>query len=270
VDGIGYLGIFVALVGLAGALWSGIAHARAKARSAAAERWLAAPGRVTATDIQLRSGGSGNSRYAYHVPAISYTYAVRGREHEGHRIRFGLATTNTRRGAEAILAPYPVGATPEVRYNPEDPDDSVLEAGKVGRNLLVAAIFCAFVVIAGAAIVLGAVRGWFSGDVDGRWHARFEVAGIVYEGTLEASRREGPLTLAFTDAQGPHRVREDCAMRRDGQAVRIACRNPRMIDGAGTYSPDNFDLVFEGAATLRGSLSSQAGAATGPALFTRY
>ncbi|TMJ18403.1 MAG: DUF3592 domain-containing protein [Alphaproteobacteria bacterium] len=268
-DSIGYLGIFVALVGLAGALWSALAHSRARSRSQAAERWPTAAGRVTDIDIQLRNGGAGRSHHSYYVPAIRYVYSVNGREREGRTIRFGMPATTTRGAAEAILAPYPVGSTPQVRYNPENPEESVLEHRKIGKNLIGSAIVCALIFAVGVAIVIMAVRGTFSADTDGRWHARFQIDGVVYEGDLEVRRNRGPLTVTYNGERGQSRAVEQCTLRREGQRVTIGCRDPRLLAGEGTYSPDNFDLSFANANTLQGSITSQDGASAGSAIFVR-
>jgi hypothetical protein len=171
-DPIGYLGILVALAGLAGAAWSGLGRARTGARPA---------------------GGS-------------------------------------RIGGVAVFA-------------------------------LVFAI--------GLAIVLLAVRGSAGADTDGRWHVRFEIDGAAYEGELVLHANAGPLTVTYSAEEGPRRAREQCRLRRDGPRVEIRCSDARMIDGAGSYSPDDFDLTFVNPTTLQGSVSSRAGAAAGSALFAR-
>jgi hypothetical protein len=180
-----------------------------------------------------------------------------------------MQAAGTRGAAEAMLAPYPVGSTPPVRYNPENPEESVLEPGQAGRNLIGGVIVCAAIFAAGAAIVMLAIRGASSADTDGRWHARFVIDGVVYEGELEVRRGAGPLTVTYAGAQGQSRAREQCALRREGQRVTIGCRDPKLLVGEGSYSPDNFDLSFANANTLQGSITSQNGASAGSAVFVR-
>ena len=267
-DSIGYLGIFVALIGGIGALWSGLAHRKARASVAAAKRWREAPGKVIATHVEHRDASSGSAHYAYYVPTIRYAYVVNGREQEGERLRFGMPSARSRRAAEAMLAPYPAGAEIKVHYDPDRPDQSVLEPGKMGSNLLVAAILCGVVFLGGAAIIVLAVMGLFSTDVSGHWHVRFEGGGISYEGELEAVRGAGPLTLAYATPEGRKGAREDCTLTRNGQHVLVRCANAQMTTGTGTYSPDNFDLTYQGASRLTGSVTSR-GEAIGTATFTR-
>jgi hypothetical protein len=267
-DSIGYLGIFVALVGAVGALWSGLVHRRARSLTEAAKRWLDAPGTIVATDVEQRGGISATNRNSYYVPLVRYTYVVNGREREGSRLRFGMATARTRGGAEKMLAPYPPGAAVKVRYDPEYPDQSVLEPDKTGSNLLVAAVACFVILLGGAAIIVMAMKGVFSADVSGHWHVRFQVDSISYEGDIDAVRGAGPLIVAFTDQEGRKRAREDCTLTRNRQHVLVRCANARLIEGTGTYSPDNFDLVFDGASRLAGSITSN-GVDAGSATFTR-
>ena len=267
-DSLGYLGVFVALLGAIGALWSGLAHRRSRALVHAARRWRDAPGKVVATDVEQRGTSTGAGGNSYYVPLIRYTYVVNGREREGARLRFGMTTARTRGGAGKMLAPYPAGAAVQVRYDPDDPDRSVLEPGKAGSGLLVAAIVLFLLMLAGLAIVVMAVRGVFSADVSGHWHVRFQADTIVYEGDLDAVRGAGPLTLAFTDQQGRKRAREDCTLTRNRQHVLVRCANPQMIEGVGTYSPDNFDLTYQGASRLTGSVTSN-GVPVGTATFSR-
>jgi len=267
-DSLGYLGVFIALLAAIGALWSGLAHRRSRGLVAAARSWRDAPGKVVATDVEQRGTSTGAGGNAYYVPLIRYTYVVNGREREGARLRFGMTTARTRGGAGKMLAPYKVGAAVQVRYDPDDPDHSVLEPGKAGSNLLVAAVALFLLMLAGLAIVVLAVRGVFSADVSGHWHVRIAGDGVTYEGDLDAVRGAGPLTLAFTDRQGRRRAREDCTLTRNRQHVLVRCANPQMIEGSGDYEADNFDLTYQGAARLTGPASSN-GTPFGTATFTR-
>jgi hypothetical protein len=267
-DSIGYLGILVAVVGLVGALWAGRAHARAGGLVKAAERWREAPGKVIASEVQRRDYGASTTQHAYYVPVISYTYVVGGRERQGSRLRFGMPTARTRGGAEAMLAPYPAGAEIKVRYDPDAPDEAVLEAGKAAGNLLFVAVATGTIFVLGCGIVVLAIMGVFSADVSGHWHVRFAGDGITYEGHLEAVRGAGPLNLAFADADGAKRAREDCTLTRNGQHVLVRCTDAQLTAGTGTYSPDDFDLTYQGASRLTGSATSH-GSTVGTATFTR-
>lgn len=267
-DSIGYLGIFVGLIGLAGALLFTRAHRRARAKATAAERWRTASGKVTETGISSKSGHTSGGGYVYFTPWIRYSYVADGTERVGQRLRFGDVTTRTRGGAETIIARYPAGAEIKVHFDPDAPDESVVEPGKVGNNMRNLAILCAVVGALGAAIFAASLTGLFSADVDGHWRVRFDAAGSTYQGTLDASRRSGPMVLDFTDSAGPHRVREECTLARHGQRVAVRCHDPVLLEGQGAYSPDDFDLTYQGGSTLTGTVTSN-GAPQGAATFTR-
>lgn len=267
-DSIGYLGIFVGVIGLVAGLLMARAHRRARARSSAAQHWRSAPGKVIETGIGVQSGHTSSGGYTYFSPWIRYSYVIGGEERHGERIRFGNLTARTRGGAAAMLAPYPAGAAIIVHYDPDAPGESVLEPGKVGNNLRNLAILCGVVCLIGAGIVLAAVAGLFSADVDGHWRVRFAGGGVTYDGTLDARHGAGPMVLDFTDPQGPHRVREDCTLARHGQNVAVRCSNPVLLQGQGSYSPDDFDLTYRGGSTLTGTVTSH-GEQIGTASFTR-
>ena len=268
-DGIGYLGIFIALVGLLFGAWSLWAQRRARAQTEAAKSWSRTQGRILASGIEQREGGSGRSYYVYFVPKVAYAYTAGGQERQGSRLRFGLPTFRSPSGAEAALAPYPKGAEVEVRYDPDAPDESVLDAATVGSNLKWGIVISVLVFLMGAGIVAMAVGGVFSADLDGRWAARFSSDGIDYSGEIVFDHREGTLTVEYAGSEGRKVAREHCSAQRDEQDVHIRCRDPQVVEGSGTYSADNFDLTFAGAEVMRGNLATLEGAVAGTAEFVR-
>jgi len=154
-DRLGYLGLFVALVGGVALIWAWRGNASSKALSQAAQRWPTAQGVINDATVVLQGYG----RSAYWLPAISYAYSVTGREFVGGRIRFGYIGTRGRGAAERMIAPYPVGSVVAVRYDPQDPQSSVLEADRVTSNYLIGAICGAVVLALGLAIVVLNLQG---------------------------------------------------------------------------------------------------------------
>ena len=272
-DGIGYLGIFVALLGFVLALWAGRAHRRAMAQATAAQHWRTTPGTILAADAALRGSGIRSSRYSYWEPVIAYSYAVQGRERQGSCLAFGSLRTKTEGGARRLIAAYPPGSQTEVRYDPDNPDNSVLDPRKPGPKLLLGAIAGVGLGLAGLAIVVLAVRGVFSADVSGHWHVRFADSGVQYEGDFDSIRGTGPLVLSYTNGQQV-RVREDCTMSRpsrrraQGHDVTVVCANVQVLQGTAAYSPDRFELDYRDSNTLTGTVSLARGAVAG-ATFTR-
>lgn len=137
-----YIGIGMVVLGL---VWAGgfaWAHFRAVGKAKAAESWPSVPGRVISSEVRIeessdREGGT----TTWYNPVVVYAYSAGGRELQGNRLRFGNPRSGSRKKAEAALEPYPVGATPPVRYNPERPEECVLETRKPGPIYLVMAAF---------------------------------------------------------------------------------------------------------------------------------
>jgi hypothetical protein len=137
-----YIGIGMVVLGL---VWLGgfaWAHFRAVNKAKAAESWPSVPGRVIACEVREEesSDREGNSSTWYN-PVVTYAYSAGGREHQGSRLRFGNPRSASRKKADAAILPYPVGSTPPVRYNPERPEECVLETKKPGPIYLIMSVF---------------------------------------------------------------------------------------------------------------------------------
>ena len=134
----------IALIGF-GIIWGGAfvwAHVRAVNKAKAAETWPTVAGRVISArvDVEESEDNDGNSTTWYN-PVVVYGYSVGERELQGTRLRFGNVRSSSAKKAEAALAPYAVGSAPIVRYNPDKPEECVLETKKPGPLYLVMAFF---------------------------------------------------------------------------------------------------------------------------------
>ncbi len=144
------IGTGILLLGVVWIAGFGYLHARAAGKAKAAASWPSVTGRVIdSTVVQDESSDSDGESTTWYEPVVDYAYMVGEREHRGRRLRFGNYRSTSRQKAEAMLAPYPAGATPNVRYNPERPDESVLETSKPGPIYLVMAAFGLLFVAAG-------------------------------------------------------------------------------------------------------------------------
>ena len=136
----------------------------AKSTSAADEGkasldWPTAPGTVIKSGV----GTIARGRRTDYVPAVDYTYTVGTAAHTGHRVHFTAFDRRAYDDAAAIAARYPVGATVVVHYDPQQPDESVLEPGAPTVNWQRKVVGVALVALSLAAIaivieVLGARR----------------------------------------------------------------------------------------------------------------
>ena len=137
-----YVGPGLLLLGILWVAGFGYAHFRAVAKAKAAESWPTAPGRVVACEvIEEESTDREGGTSTWYNPVVTYSYTAGGRELTGRRLRFGNYRSASLKKAEAALAAYPVGASPAVRYNPEQPEECVLETRKPGPVYLVMALF---------------------------------------------------------------------------------------------------------------------------------
>jgi hypothetical protein len=137
-----YMGLGMLLLGLLWVAGFGYAHFRAVGKAKAAETWPTASGRVISSEVVEeestdREGGTST----WYNPVVTYGYSAGGRELTGRRLRFGNYRSSSRKKAEAALAAYAPGATPMVRYNPENPEECVLETSKPGPIYLIMALF---------------------------------------------------------------------------------------------------------------------------------
>jgi hypothetical protein len=105
---------------------------RGRQQSDASRGWPTAPGRVTAAVMHTRTNfSSDGAPTVSYQPVVDYDYAVIGAPYHASRIAFG-ADSFGRRQAEAVLAKYPPGSAVRVYYNPEKPDEAVLEQSAKG------------------------------------------------------------------------------------------------------------------------------------------
>lgn len=100
----------------------------ASADGAAATHWPSVSGHVTRVWIETGSTATnrGGSREIY-TPRVAYDYQVEGTRYESNQLSLTQRHQEiTRSDAEAALAPYPLGGTVEVRYDPTDPARATL------------------------------------------------------------------------------------------------------------------------------------------------
>ena len=110
----------------AGAQWKAIKE----------RRWPATTGQVLSSEVERYEASSlasqhrgSNTPMTLYRPAVVYEYEVGGRRYRSNRIasqpevRVGVPET-----AANTAQRYPAGSAPEVRHNPKNPAESILEA----------------------------------------------------------------------------------------------------------------------------------------------
>lgn len=114
--------VLLALAGVVSVGW----HIRLLRRAIASRAWPTVPGRIQHAELQELTGyGTGSER-----ASISYTYKVYARKLTGLRVRFGWWGDDNQAAAEDYHI-YRSQRDVTVYYDPEDPEQSVLEPGPV-------------------------------------------------------------------------------------------------------------------------------------------
>jgi hypothetical protein len=142
VDDFQWIGMACILLGLA---WTGgfaFAHIRAAGKAKAAASWPSTLGKVVSVEVREEEGRDRDGdTTTWYNPVVTYSYTAAGRQLQGTRLRFGNPRSASRKKAQAAIAPYAVGSSPAVRYNPERPEECVLETRKPSPIYLVMSVF---------------------------------------------------------------------------------------------------------------------------------
>jgi hypothetical protein len=135
--GFACLGIFLLAFG-GGGIYLIIASRKTRAQAEASQNWPAAAGSVLRSEVgeSTSTDSDGDTSTTYH-PVVEYTYQVGGQSFTGRRITFGPVTGNSNpRKAQEVLSRYPSGGAVQVYYNPQKPDEAVLEKRASGTNVM--------------------------------------------------------------------------------------------------------------------------------------
>jgi len=137
--------IFFAVIFIAAAagilIWSG----RNAILALASRRWPQAEGTIVVSDLQRSKDDEGGYTYR---PEVSYRYNVAGQELVGNRVRFGdQMALSWSAPAVRVVRQYKVDTHVRVRYDPNDPQESVLETGINGMVFAGIAISAAFLIL---------------------------------------------------------------------------------------------------------------------------
>lgn len=108
--------------------------AQTMAGALASRDWPMVNGVVVETriDTEISSSGSGGASSRTYRPIIIYEYAVEGVSHSAQRVAFGEYATGDPADAEKVRDTYPKGEPVQVFYDPDSPEDAVLEPGLHG------------------------------------------------------------------------------------------------------------------------------------------
>ncbi len=115
--------------------------------------WPTVSGNVTKCDLEERTitekSGTEKRTTTYEIVNISYGYSVEGTSYTSNRVSFG----GQKRGTARLLADrYSLGKAVKVFYDPDDPEESVLEPGLSGGSYF-------FLIFSIAIIAIGGLYG---------------------------------------------------------------------------------------------------------------
>jgi hypothetical protein len=146
----------VAIVGLAFILFGSVfffgfrsAHRRARKKANASAAWPSTLANVIFSHVEEMRTTEGSS----YRPVVVYRYSAAGSEYEGQRIRFGNLY-GSERSARAVSDRYPRGSQHAVRYNPEKPEDAVLETTMPRSTYLILARGALIFAMSGVVLVM--------------------------------------------------------------------------------------------------------------------
>jgi len=141
-----------------------------------ASRWPAAPGRIVGSKARkVTTKQSGGAPSVGNMPDITYVYTVDGVEHRGKRIGIGEIKPDSPE-VEAALDRYQVGRTGPVFYNPENPDEAVLERNPPARPAVMYG-FAGGVMVVGLVVVFGFTQ---ASDIIAWLQPHFPAGAIVH------------------------------------------------------------------------------------------
>ncbi len=120
---------------------------RSRRQASASQNWVGVQGRIVESRLEKRSSTamdiSDRDQTSY-IPIIRYTYSVMGQEYSADRVAFGVQNTN-QGPARELVERYPVEKSVMVYYDPNHPDQAVLEqVSKTGWLQIVVGILMVF------------------------------------------------------------------------------------------------------------------------------
>ena len=106
------------------------------------DNWVPATAQIVSGNVSAQRG----SKYTTYEVNIRYTYAVLGQNYESGQLSFGSEGTghDTRKRAEKVIARYPAGSQVTIYYDPNNPQQAVLERKYDSTGAIIAMIFGAF------------------------------------------------------------------------------------------------------------------------------
>lgn len=125
---------------------------RAKRKIAESQKWPTALGTILSSEVRrsVSHDSDGDTTTSYQ-PVVKYTYSVFGTSYNSQRLTFGVQNSS-HKYAQATVQRYPPNSHVPVHYNPNKPEEAVLEVQETSGNtctLVAGIVFIAVGVIGG-------------------------------------------------------------------------------------------------------------------------
>jgi hypothetical protein len=118
------LGLLFIFVG-AGA-WAYVGYLKMKVQKSMS--WPSTQGEILQSEVIQKESGGYSATSTVYKAKILYRYQVQHRKYKSDKLSIGQSVnTGSKDRAETTVRQYPVGATVDVYYNPENPKDVCLE-----------------------------------------------------------------------------------------------------------------------------------------------
>ena len=164
--GVAVFTLAMAIVCAVVAWWMMLTHKKNMQLFKASAAWPTVTGVIDAAAVEVHTDttfDSDNNQIEtnHYEPKVAYRYTVGGRELAGSRINFAPHHFASEKKAKAVIAPYAVGASVVVAYDPADSRNSVLDRetrpSKVSLGAITFWVSAAILLVVG--LVLLAVGG---------------------------------------------------------------------------------------------------------------
>ena len=141
--GVSLISIVFSLIGL----FLIVNYFRHRSKHQASEGWAQVEGKVVKSSIREDvSRDSDSDHQTTYYPEVEYVYSFMGQEYRGSNIVFGPKQGGGRSGAQKTVNKYPLDGKVTVYYDPNKPEDSVLERS-LSKTSLVYGIVCIVIAV---------------------------------------------------------------------------------------------------------------------------
>lgn len=154
-----FISVAVAVPFVIVALVLGFIGLRQRARVNATKAWPTVSGQVLHSTVEARRSHSSEGGYSTsYYPVVVYQYQVNGRAYQSNQINAGspIGRGSQRFVEQYVAENYAPGAVVQVYYDPENPQQAVLEHKATSGNiLLIVAVVIVVILVVTMAFTLG-------------------------------------------------------------------------------------------------------------------